>query len=47
MLIGNGDVKDLEDAEKKAKEFGCDGIMIGRGVFGNPWVFTSFQSPAP
>ena len=45
LLIGNGDVKDLEDAEKKAKEFGCDGIMIGRGVFGNPWVFTS--PPAP
>ena len=44
LLIGNGDVKDLEDAEKKAKEFGCDGIMIGRGVFGNPFFF-AFQKP--
>ncbi len=39
LLIGNGDVKDLKDAEEKALKYGCDGIMIGRGVFGNPWVF--------
>jgi tRNA-dihydrouridine synthase len=39
LLIGNGDVKDLEDAKEKAKKYGCDGIMIGRGVFGNPWFF--------
>jgi len=40
LLIGNGDVKDLKDAEEKALQFGCDGIMIGRGVFGNPSFFT-------
>jgi len=40
LLIGNGDVKDLKDAEEKALKYGCDGIMIGRGVFGNPWVFS-------
>jgi nifR3 family TIM-barrel protein len=39
LLIGNGDVKDLEEAEEKALKYGCDGIMIGRGVFGNPWFF--------
>ncbi len=39
LLIGNGDVKDLKDAEEKTLRYGCDGIMIGRGVFGNPWVF--------
>ncbi|MFA6397671.1 MAG: tRNA-dihydrouridine synthase [Candidatus Paceibacterota bacterium] len=39
LIIGNGDVKDLEDGKQKAKETGCDGIMIGRAVFGNPWVF--------
>jgi nifR3 family TIM-barrel protein len=44
LLIGNGDVKDLKDAEIKALEFGCDGIMIGRGVFGNPWFFSSNQN---
>jgi nifR3 family TIM-barrel protein len=38
-IIGNGDVKDLEDARKKAEETGADGIMLGRAIFGNPWVF--------
>ena len=38
-IIGNGDVIDRTDAEQKARETGCDGIMIGRGIFGNPWVF--------
>lgn len=45
LLIGNGDVKDLKDAEEKALKYGCDGIMIGRGVFGNPWVFNKRSSP--
>lgn len=39
-IIGNGDVSDLEDGKKKALETGCDGIMIGRGIFGNPWLFS-------
>ncbi|MCC7004721.1 tRNA-dihydrouridine synthase [Candidatus Nomurabacteria bacterium] len=39
LLIGNGDVKNMLEAKSKAKEYGCDGIMIGRGVFGNPWFF--------
>lgn len=38
-LIGNGDVKDLADAKEKAVTYGADGIMIGRGIFGNPWIF--------
>jgi nifR3 family TIM-barrel protein len=41
LLIGNGDVGDLKDAEEKALKYGCDGVMIGRGVFGNPWFFLS------
>lgn len=40
LIIGNGDVIDLEDAKEKVKKYGCDGIMIGRGVFGNPWFFS-------
>ncbi|MEK7088700.1 MAG: tRNA-dihydrouridine synthase [Patescibacteria group bacterium] len=40
LLIGNGDVVDIDDARKKYKEYGCDGVMIGRGVFGNPWFFS-------
>ena len=39
LILGNGDVKDLEDAEKKIKETGCDGVMFGRAIFGNPWLF--------
>jgi nifR3 family TIM-barrel protein len=39
IIIGNGDVRSLEDGEKKAKESGMDGIMVGRGIFGNPWFF--------
>ena len=41
LLIGNGDVVDIDDAKKKYEDFGCDGVMIGRGVFGNPWFFAS------
>ena len=44
LIIGNGDVLDLEDAKGKADKYGCDGIMIGRGVFGNPDIF-KMQSP--
>ncbi len=39
-VIGNGDVKDLADGEAKAKETGVDGVMIGRGAFGKPWLFS-------
>jgi nifR3 family TIM-barrel protein len=38
-LLGNGDVQSLEDARAKIAASGCDGAMIGRGMFGNPWVF--------
>lgn len=43
LIIGNGDVKDLEDAKQKAKETGADGIMLGRAIFGNPWLFERLQ----
>lgn len=39
LIIGNGDVRDLQDAEAKVRETGCDGVMLGRAVFGNPWLF--------
>jgi nifR3 family TIM-barrel protein len=39
IIILNGDVKSVEDAFKKWQESACDGIMIGRGLFGNPWFF--------
>ncbi len=38
-IIGNGDVKSLEDASQRISETGADGAMVGRGIFGNPWFF--------
>ncbi|OGZ94400.1 MAG: hypothetical protein A2131_02605 [Candidatus Sungbacteria bacterium GWC2_49_10] len=38
-IIGNGDIASLADAERKVRQSGADGAMIGRGIFGNPWFF--------
>lgn len=37
-VIGNGDIKSVDDALKMLKDTNCDAIMIGRGVLGNPWL---------
>jgi tRNA-dihydrouridine synthase B len=42
-VIGNGDVDSPEMAVKLLEETGCDGIMIGRGVRGNPWLFAQIN----
>lgn len=39
LIFGNGDVRDVADAEKKVQETGADGVMFGRAIFGNPWLF--------
>lgn len=38
-VIGNGDVTSARLAADMRKQTGCDGVMIGRGAQGNPWIF--------
>jgi nifR3 family TIM-barrel protein len=42
-IIGNGDIKSLEDADRAFDTYGVDGVMIGRATFGCPWIFSRQQ----
>lgn len=46
LIFGNGDVQAMSDAEQKAAKYGVDGVMIGRAIFGNPWLFNERISAA-
>jgi nifR3 family TIM-barrel protein len=43
LIVGNGDALDLKNAREKALEFGCDGVMLGRAIFGKPWLFSNSE----
>lgn len=43
-IIGNGDIYSAENALKMMEETGCDGVMIGRGAMGNPWIFAQVNN---
>ena len=43
-VIGNGDIKTVYDAKNMLDETGCDLIMIGRGVLGNPWLVSDINA---
>ncbi|MDB5225550.1 MAG: tRNA-dihydrouridine synthase [Candidatus Adlerbacteria bacterium] len=45
LILGNGDVKDIEEAKQRVAETGADGVMIGRGIFGKPWLFSGKPEP--
>ena len=45
IIMGNGDVYNMDEARTKAAESGCDGVMMGRGIFGNPWLFSNRPTP--
>src|SRR5260221_11279615 len=40
LIIGNGDIKSLDEARKKVSEADADGVMVGRGIFENPFLFS-------
>ncbi len=44
-VIGNGDVLSYQDGLRMMQQTGCDGVMIGRGSLGNPWVFSESGRP--
>ena len=46
-IIGNGDVMSWDDAREKVKKYNVDGVMIGRGIFHNLFVFDKTHSPHP
>jgi tRNA-dihydrouridine synthase len=39
LIIGNGDILNFEEIDDKFKTYNCDGFMVGRGIFQNPWIF--------
>jgi nifR3 family TIM-barrel protein len=45
LIIGNGDVASYDEGVEKVEQYGLDGIMVGRGIFHNPWLFDRTVDP--
>lgn len=46
LILGNGDVLSIQDGYEKCKTTGADGAMLGRAIFGNPWLFKNLVGDA-
>ena len=46
LIIGNGDVESYKEVKEKHEKYKVDGVMIGRGIFHNPWVFEKNENVA-
>jgi nifR3 family TIM-barrel protein len=47
LILGNGDVQNRAQALERVRATGCDGVMIGRGIFGNPWLWSGHVPTLP
>ena len=43
LAIGNGDIKSLDEAYRRIQDSSVNGVLIGRGALGNPWIFQEIQ----
>lgn len=43
-VLGNGDIFDAADAAKMMEQTGCDGVVVGRGCLGRPWLFAELSA---
>ena len=44
LILGNGDITSTNEARSVTAKTGVDGVMIGRGIYGNPWLFNKFEN---
>ncbi len=47
LIIGNGDAESMKDAQEKVEKYGVDGVMLGRAIFGNPFLFRCKATEVP